>query len=115
MKIEFTGAKGGANPPPIQINCPFCGGFGTFKIVGQLFKTNANYDISIQCCPSDDCKGIVIAILKDNKLLKTYPGVGRPINTDNVPERIKSAFREGVDCFIPVGKWFAKNPYSPTI
>jgi hypothetical protein len=41
----------------------------------------------------------VVVISKPNAILKTYPGLGKPINTENVPDRIKNAFREAVDCF----------------
>jgi hypothetical protein len=99
MYVKFTGAEGGHNSPPMQINCPFCGGFGTFEIVGHNLKTCGNTNFSIQSCPAIKCKAVVIGVFKGQELQKTYPGLGKPINTENVPERIKNAFQEGVDCF----------------
>ncbi|HMR89770.1 MAG TPA: DUF4145 domain-containing protein [Saprospiraceae bacterium] len=98
MHVKFTGAETGHNPPPMQINCPFCGGFGTFQVLNNL-KTDTNTNISVQSCPSLNCKALVLGIFKGIHLQKTYPGLGRPVNTDNVPNRIKSAFKEGVECF----------------
>jgi len=99
MYIKFQGAQNRTSVPPIQVACPFCGGFGTFQVLSHELTTPPNFTISVQACPSTECKGLLVAVFKDSKLQKTYPGLGKPINTENVPERIKNAFREGVDCF----------------
>ena len=41
----------------------------------------------------------MIGVFFNGELMKTYPGIGRPIDTDNVPGKIKAAFIESVACF----------------
>lgn len=99
MLIKFSNVS---NPSVAekQINCPFCGAFGTFKHTGTSLMMGGETILCLQYCPSGTCNGIVIFILnKHHNILKTYPGLGRPINTEDVPETITAAFREAVACF----------------
>jgi len=98
MYIKFAGANNHNYSQPIQIHCPFCGGFGTFQHAGHVLTTST-ISYSLQFCPLPNCQGLLLGIFDVKRLIRTYPGSGKGINTENVPERIKNAFREGVDCF----------------
>lgn len=97
MYIKFTGNEG-VSSQPARTLCPFCGALGTFDVLGNSLKTGG-IQFSTQSCPNMTCRGIITVIQNGSTILKTYPGVGKPINVDNVPDRIKDAFQEAANCY----------------
>lgn len=103
MYIKFHNSSGNHKTKPMHINCPFCGGLSNFEQVGTPFSTEYEpgkpFSISTQVCPNQKCKAVVVGVFENGILKNTYPGLGRPINTENVPPKIRAAFMESVACF----------------
>ncbi len=103
MYIKTTHLDHG-NMAAIQAVCPFCGVLGTFLTLHNAAFTIPDgapplKKIAFQTCPSRQCLGLLLIIMEGQRIVKTYPGIGRSINTENVPDRVREAFREGADCF----------------
>lgn len=100
MYIKFVSEIKGHEPPAMHIHCPFCGGLGTFYKLNNITNhTNPRNNFSLQYCPNKECNGFVLGVYENEKLIKTYPGIGKPINTENIPDKVKAAFKESVECF----------------
>lgn len=99
MYIKFTGTSGGEHGAPLSSICPFCGAFGNFRVHTTFYHSTNAPAFSLQICPKPDCSGLIVVLQRNSSILKTYPGIGRPINVERVPDDIRDAFLEAEGCF----------------
>ncbi len=88
----------------LSIRCPFCGRFGTFENLTKdldgftLLPDTERYVLSIKRCPHPQCHGLVLGILKNGTLFKSYPAERLDFDFSNIPEKIKHNVEQAITC-----------------
>jgi hypothetical protein len=83
-----------------SIECPVCNHKGSFSVFQFISDAFADSDgIAILQCPNLECRELIIAEIKNNKTISTYPYKKVSFNSVDVPESIVETFNEALVCF----------------
>ena len=88
--------SGGASA---NLRCPGCGQLGTFEMVAgnsQDYIFPDNFRVGERRCPNLECRTFVMAIWKNNQIVRCYPALRIDFDKTNIPTTVVSALEEAI-------------------
>jgi hypothetical protein len=93
------------NAAPVGVRCPHCGkngSFQAFKPFGVSHRATpqsaAMLTVAPRACPDPECRGLIFTFSYGAKVLLTVPPETLDFDSTALPERVRSALEEAVQC-----------------
>ena len=86
------------NPNAVSLRCPHCGKEAAFTPLSQV--NDIDIGDGIWCgqrqCPNIECHGHAFVVLRQNKVIQSYPPSTIDFNADDIPENVVKSFEEAL-------------------
>lgn len=86
------------NPSATALRCPHCGKDAAFTPLSQV--NDIDIGDSVWCgqrqCPNIECRGHVFVVLRQNKVIHSYPPSTIDFNAEDIPENVVKSFKEAL-------------------
>ena len=86
------------NPNAVVQRCPHCGKEAAFTPLSQL--SDIDIGDGVLCgqrqCPNIECRGHVFVVLKQGKVIQSYPPSTIEFNSEDLPENVVKSFEEAL-------------------
>lgn len=86
------------NPSAASLRCPHCGKDAAFTPLHQV--NDIDIGDGTLCgqrqCPNTECRGHVFVVLRQNKVIQSYPPSTIDFNAEDIPENVVKSFEEAL-------------------
>lgn len=82
----------------VSTRCPHCGREAVLDQIGQDIHIGDKVVCGQRRCPDPDCSGHLFIVVRQGKLIASYPPVRIDFDSENIPKEVVRTFEETLDC-----------------
>jgi hypothetical protein len=85
---------------PAAARCPNCGQLGTFEGLPGApdWVLDSQILVGHRRCPNTECRTHLFVVLKNQKILRSYPALRIDFDKTNIPQPVVSALEQAITC-----------------